>query len=102
MAGPDKFLTTPANGLADFYVDLTYKVKNLERHLKFLNGLLAKFQYHDFDADDGQLDHGNEWGVYLKQPINEYVYVEVKYANYNADNTSTDTQKFIFGVGIQY
>ncbi len=98
----DKFLTTPATGLQDFYVDLTYKVKNLEGDLEFFNGLLAKFQYHDFDADDGGSDHGKEWGVYFKQPINKNIYVETKYANYNADNTSTDTQKLIFGVGIKY
>lgn len=59
-------------------------------------------KFHDFNADDGGLDHGSEWGIYLKQPISEHVYVETKYVNYNADNTLTDTQKFIFGVGIQY
>lgn len=98
----DKFLTTPATGLVDFYVDLTYKIKDLEGDLDFFNGLLAKFQYHDFDADDGGLDHGSEWGIYLKQPIGEHIYVETKYANYSADNTATDTQKLIFGVGIKY
>jgi len=98
----DKFLTTPATGLQDFYVDLTYKVKDLDGDLKFFNGLLAKFQYHDFNADEGDLDHGSEWGLYFKQPIGEHVYVETKYANYSADNTATDTQKFILGFGFKY
>ncbi len=98
----DKFLTTPAAGLKDFYVDLTYKVSGLEGNWKFFNGLLAKVQYHDFDADDGGADYGNEWGIYLKQPINKNIYVETKYANYNADTFATDTQKLIFGVGVKY
>ncbi len=98
----DKFLTTPANGLQDFYVDLTYKVKDLDGNLEFLNGLLAKVQYHDFDADNGGLDHGKEFGVFLKKPINKNLVVSTKYSNYMADKTSTDTQKITFDIGIKF
>ncbi len=98
----DKFLSTPAQGLEDFYVDVTYKISGLEGNIDFLNGLLAKFQYHDFNADEGGADYGNEWGIYLKKSIKKNVYVETKYANYNADTLSTDTQKVTFGLGIKY
>ncbi len=98
----DKFLTTPASGLVDLYIDLTYKIKDLEGGFGFLNGLVAKLQYHDFDADDGGMDHGSEWGVSLKKPISEYVSVGFKYADYDADNTATDTQKITFDVGIKF
>lgn len=97
----DKFLTTPADGLKDLFIDLTYKVKNLNGTLKFFNGMLTKLQYHDFKKSDGVSDHGNELGVYIKQPINKHVYVEIKYANYNAENTATDTQKFVTGIGVK-
>jgi len=98
----DKFLTTPAMGLQDFYVDLTYKIKDLQGHFDFLNGFLAQFQYHDFNTDSGSLDHGSEWGLFFKQPVDKYMYVQAKYANYSAENTSTDTQKWTFDVGINF
>ncbi|MCB9748056.1 MAG: alginate export family protein [Candidatus Omnitrophica bacterium] len=98
----DKFLSTPATGLEDFYVDLGYKVAGLEGNLEFFNGLLAKFQYHDFQAEDGGADYGNEWGIYLKHPIKKNMYVETKYADYNADSFSTDTKKWILGFGLTY
>ncbi|MCA9409440.1 MAG: hypothetical protein KC733_12175, partial [Candidatus Omnitrophica bacterium] len=93
---------TPATGLEDFYVDLSYKVAGLEGNLEFFNGLLAKFQYHDFQAEDGGADYGNEWGIYLKHPIKKNMYVETKYADYNADSFSTDTKKWILGFGLTY
>jgi len=98
----DKFLSTPAQGLEDFYVDVTYKVSGLEGNIDFLNGLLAKVQYHDFNADEGGADYGNEWGVYLKKSINKNIYAETKYAYYDADTFSADTKKFIFGLGFKY
>ncbi|MBZ0167237.1 MAG: hypothetical protein K8I00_10570, partial [Candidatus Omnitrophica bacterium] len=98
----DVFLATPAAGLEDFYVDVTYKVSGVEGDLKFFNGLLAKVQYHDFSAEEGSMDYGTEWGIYVKQPINKNVYAEVKYADYNSDGFATDREKIVFGIGITY
>lgn len=98
----DKFLTTPATGLEDFYIDLTYKVNNLEGTWEILNGLLAKVQYHNFAAEDGVMDYGDEWGVFLEKSINEHVKASVKYANYNADDFATDTQKVTMDIGISF
>jgi len=98
----DKFLTTPADGLEDFYLDLTWKAADLTGSLEHLNGLLAAFQFHDFNADKGSADYGNEWGIYVKKPVMENVYVEAKYADYAADTFATDTRKFILGIGVTY
>lgn len=98
----DVFLATPANGLEDFYVDVTYKVSGIEGDLEFLNGLLAKVQYHDYSAEEGSMDYGTEWGVYVKQPITKHVYAEVKYADYDTDGFATDRKKVVFGLGVQY
>ncbi|VAX35241.1 hypothetical protein MNBD_UNCLBAC01-1699 [hydrothermal vent metagenome] len=98
----DKFLGTPAKGLEDFYVDVTYKLSGLEGNFDFLNGLLTKVQYHDFNADKGGADYGSEWGFFAQKSINKNVYVQAKYANYNADTFATDTKKFTFGVGVKY
>ena len=98
----DVFLATPATGLEDFYVDVTYKVSGIEGDMKFLNGLLAKVQYHDFSAEEGSMDYGTEWGVYVKQPITKNVYAEVKYADYDTDGFATDRKKVVFGLGVTY
>ncbi len=98
----DKFLVTPENGLEDFYVDVTYKVKNAPGQLSIFNGLLLKAQYHDFKSEEGSIDYGTEFDFYAKMPLRRGVYVEAKYANYNADQFATDTEKFIMGVGWKY
>lgn len=98
----DIFLSTPAAGLQDFYVDLTYKVAGLEDGLSFFNGLLAKVQYHDFTADEGSTRYGHEWGLYLKQPIKKHFFVEYKLANYKSKNFGTDTLKSIVGLGLKF
>ncbi len=98
----DKFLTTPATGLEDIYVDLNYTVKDLGGKLKIINGLLINAQYHNFSAEDGGMDYGNEWGIFLKKPIHKNVTTSLKYANYKADDYLTDTQKLTFDVEIQF
>lgn len=97
----DIFLATPALGLEDRYIDLTYKVKGLSGPLKLLNGLLLKAQYHDFTSDVGGLDYGTEFDFYTKLPLKHGFYVEAKYADYSADQFGTDTEKFIFGLGFK-
>ena len=100
----DVFLATPAFGLQDYYVDLTYKLKNASGSLDFLNGLLIKAQYHKFESDFGDIDYGEEFDLYVKQPIKgvKGLFLDLKYANYWADQFATDREKIIFGVGYNY
>ena len=80
----DKFLTTPVNGLEDMYVSASYKMPY---------GIVAKAIYHDFSANEGSADYGTEVDVVLKKKITDNYTALIKFADYNADTYSTDTQK---------
>lgn len=98
----DIFLATPAAGLEDYFIDVTYKAANLPPSLKFLNGLLLKAQYHEFRSEIGNIDFGHEFDFYAKLPLPHSLYAELKYANYKAENFAVDTEKVIFGLGYKY
>lgn len=83
----DKFLGTPAQGLADANIMLGYKSKDF--------GLL-KAIYHDFSSDVDSVDYGTELDLVYKRAIPglKNVVGLLKYADYDADAFSVDTQKF--------
>lgn len=97
----DVFLNTPATGIEDYYIDITYKVKGLTGPIRFLNGLLLKGRYHDFSSEFGNIDYGDEVDFYAKMPFGRGFYAEFKYADYNADQFGVDTKKAIFGLGYK-
>jgi Alginate export len=97
----DVFLVTPATGIEDLYVDVTYKVEGLKGPMGFLNGLLLKGRYHDFSSEIGSIDYGEELDFYAKMPLGRGFYAEAKYADYRADQFGADTTKAIFGLGYQ-
>lgn len=82
----DKFLATPAQGLVDLNVMVGYKNKDL--------GLL-KAIYHDFSSDVDSLDYGTEIDLLYKRAIPgvKGLVGMLKYADYDADTHSVDTQK---------
>ena len=84
----DLFLTTPANGLRDYYagVSKTFGVP-------FLPGLKADLTYHEFDSDFGGLAYGSEWDASLGFKLGP-VGLLAKYANYQSDGFAVDTEKF--------
>lgn len=98
----DLFINTPAGGLEDKYIDVAYKLSDIEGDLDVLNGMTLNAQYHDFSADKGGADFGDEFGLYAKLPIDESYYVEAKYADFRADSSSalSDTQKITIGFGV--
>jgi hypothetical protein len=83
----DLFLTTPANGLRDYYATLgtTFGVT-------FLPSLKADLTYHRFDSDFGGLDYGSEWDASVGFKLGP-VALLAKYANYNANQFAIDTEK---------
>jgi hypothetical protein len=83
----DLFLTTPANGLRDYYggVSKTFAVAALP-------GLKFDLIYHEFDSDFGGLDYGSEWDASLGVKLGP-VSLLAKYANYEASDFAVDTQK---------
>jgi hypothetical protein len=82
----DKFLGTPANGLADTYVILggTWGAWGL------------KGIYHDFKADSGSMDYGTELDALLTWKAPWKQLFALKYADYSADEWSVDTRKIMF------
>jgi hypothetical protein len=98
----DLFLATPATGLRDAYIDLTYKAKGIEGEYAWLNGLLLKLQYHDFSAESGGVDYGTEIDFYAKKPFQEHYFAELKVGDYNADQFGNDLQRVIFGLGASF
>jgi len=88
----DKFLATPSGGIEDAYVKLGVKAYGV-------NFLAA---YHDFGAERGGLDHGSEWNLRIARKFYDHLTLAVKYANYDADNTSTDTEKIWLTAGVKF
>jgi len=82
----DIFLLTPADGVEDAYVGFTAPL---------LGGSLAAW-YHDFSAEQGSSQYGDEIDVSYAHPIPgvKGLVGLVKYASYDADEFSVDTDKF--------
>ncbi len=88
----DKFLTTPAGGLVDANIGITYVAKSEN---SYLNGAKAMLVYHDFSAERGGMDYGTEWDALLEQTFEEHYTAGIKLARYNADRLFTDTLKIM-------
>ncbi|MBD3730426.1 MAG: alginate export family protein [Sphingomonadales bacterium] len=92
----DLFLTTPASGLRDYYVSAGKGFK-----LKALPGLNAMVVYHKFEADFGGADYGDEIDAQVGFKLGG-IGLLAKYAHYNADSFSVDTDKFWLQAEIKY
>lgn len=88
----DKFLITPANGIEDIYFKVAGKVGPTN---------IAMF-YHDFSADEGSADYGTEFDAVVTYPINKNISAQLKYAKYDAEDFSTDTDKLWFTVNMSF
>jgi hypothetical protein len=84
----DKFLTTPAGGIEDAYVRVTYPFK---KRGKFTN-VAATAVFHDYAADAGSLHYGEELDLQLVARTERMAFT-AKYADYRADGLLTDTDK---------
>lgn len=80
----DKFLSTPDAGIDDRYLALI---------VKYL-GATAALIYHDFDAESGGQNYGDEWDFSLARTFAKRHAFLLKYANYNAEDHATDTEKW--------
>lgn len=81
----DLFLTTPADGVRDAYFSVTAPL---------LGGSLQAW-YHDFRADEGSSQYGEEIDLSYAHPIPGIKGLTglVKYASYDADDFAVDTDK---------
>lgn len=91
----DQFLGTPKDGLADLYVSFAGT----------LAGAKWMLVYHDFEADDGSADYGDEIDVSLTKGFGKNYSAGIKYASYSAGDASTgkvDTDKLWVWVGAKF
>lgn len=79
----DQFLSTPANGLKDAYVTAATTVA----------GVKLAATYHDFRAERSSMRYGEEWDVVVTKAIDKNYSIGLKYASYQADKFSVDTDK---------
>lgn len=81
----DKFLVTPPNGIRDGYLKAGVT----------LYGVVFTAFYHDFEADRGSDDYGDEIDLVANYPINPNFSVMVKYASYQEGELASarDTDK---------
>ena len=69
----DAFLGTPADGLEDMYAWIGYMLPG---------GVPLKILYHDFSAEDGGNDYGNEVNVLATKKLGKYFSLLAKAALY--------------------
>ncbi len=79
----DKFLGTPAAGIEDLYVGVAGAVGKLK--------LAATF--HDYTSNEGSDDLGSEINIVATLPLHKTTSLQLKFADYSADNHATDTTK---------
>ena len=94
----DKFLTTPANGLRDIYIDAGYKVPGKGP----LAGLTLRAMWHDYNSTRLGLNYGSEWDAQVSYPLTKQIGLTAKVARYNADAFATDTTKFWFQIEAKF
>ncbi|HXG82347.1 MAG TPA: alginate export family protein [Sphingomicrobium sp.] len=85
----DKFLTTPPNGIRDYYASAGYGWKESFG----LDAINATIVYHRFDSDRLGMHYGNEWDAQLTAKKGRWG-ASAKVAAYDADDFATDTTKF--------
>ncbi len=88
----DKFLTTPPDGLQDVYGLLSTAV----------SGVNVKLIYHDFQADEGSADYGTEFDASVSKKFYDHYTLMATYANYDADELHTDTEKIWVSLTIGF
>lgn len=94
----DIILATPGNGIDDYFATFIYKPSGpgLLKGVKFLA------RYHDYQAEEGNLDHGTELDLRLSRPIIPGLTGSLLYARYFAKNFAVDTSKFWVTLNFKY
>lgn len=103
----DKFLTTPANGLEDAYGKISYKISGVG---PWADNTVLDVVYHDYSPEHTSADYGTEWNLQIGRtfkteketyPFKEWS-VSVKYADFDAEDIFTDTEKIWLTLGTKF
>jgi hypothetical protein len=81
----DLFLVTPKDGIRDVFGTM---ITTLDRGSVTLTGM-----YHNFYDDTGNIHYGKEWDFMATKKFGKHYTLLAKYAYYDADQYSTNTQK---------
>ena len=93
----DKFRATPAAGIEDAYVRLSYP---LGKRGRFAN-VAATAVFHDYKSDVGSTHFGEELNLQFVART-ERMALTAKYADYRADGLFTDTEKVWVSVDYSF
>ncbi|MEP0203268.1 MAG: alginate export family protein [Halioglobus sp.] len=90
----DLFLTTPEDGIEDLYVGVS---GNWGR-------LALEAVYHDFQAESGSADFGNEIDLMAGWRFSDVIAVQLHYADFSTDSPSrfADTRKAWFTLALAF
>ncbi len=88
----DKFLGTPADGLEDTYFLASTKI----------SGFSLTAVYHDFEAEHGSKDYGDELDLSIAKKVTENVTVLGKFADYDGAGGKDDTRKLWLQVQAKF
>lgn len=96
----DVFLTTPTDGIEDYYASLSYAfdVDGLEA----LDGLKLTGVYHVFEAENSSTDYGSEWDFNISKKFYDRFTLALTYANYSRDQFAADIERFWVTVAFKY
>lgn len=90
---------TPANGLEDAYVEVSYEFSNVN---KYVDGTHFYVRYHDFESEDGGVDFGDEINFELTVPVTTYADLAFEYANFDADAEGGLADEELFAVTLTF
>jgi hypothetical protein len=90
----DKFLTTPAQGIVDYYGSIGYGWKKIG----VFDTIAISAIYHRFDSDVGKINYGQEYDAQIVAKVKKYTFT-AKYADYERKGIASfagdaDTKKF--------
>jgi len=92
----DVFLTTPANGLQDFYLSASRKVA-----LPGAPAFTATVAYHKFESDFGSIDYGEEIDAQIGLKAGP-VALLAKFARFYSAGPFADVRKIWFSAEVSY
>ncbi|MEM7097173.1 MAG: porin [Pseudomonadota bacterium] len=84
----DKFLGTPANGIEDTYFGVAGAVGPVK----------LSATYHEYEAEEGGATYGDELNLVANYSPTKGINLQLKLADYSADEFATDTQKLWFSI----
>lgn len=88
----DSFLTTPGQGVKDLYLKGSTK----------LGPASFALIWHDLSSDKGNIDYGTEWDMVAKYPLAKKMGLVLKYAKFDSDGYSSDTDKLWAMVSMKF